>query len=399
MLYALVNATIYTAATAGTIEQGTLLVRDGRIAAVGSEVEIPAEAQVIDLAGKHIAPGFVEPHSHLIAHDWNEAGDEAGGDRPTFGDAVTPDNDYYYNFDPTHRHLTHALRAGVTTASIRPGSGKVINGVGFVTKMHGKSRREMIIKRPDGLKIALGENPKRNFGRRGKMPSTRMGTAAVLREALLKAQYYMQQKEAAAQDPDVKAPPYDRQLEPIVSLLRGEIMARVHAHRADDIVTALRIAKEFGFQLSIEHTTGGHLIVDELVKNDVYCVVGPTFGTRGKVEVAERGYQTPGILEKAGLTVALTTDASVMAIDFLRTSASLSLRAGMSPEGALRAITINPATILGVADRVGSLEAGKDADFVVMSDYPLEFTSVVEQTYVNGNLAYDRATFKEDWEK
>lgn len=398
MLYALTGATLHTVATQGVIEEGTILVRDGKISDIGRGIAIPAEARLIECRGKHITPGFVECHSHLIAHDWSEQMAESDAGAGALGPAITPDIDYYYNFDPHHRHLIHALRAGVTTASIRPGSGKVITGVGFVTKMKGRSRKEMVIKRPDGLKVAFGENPKRSFGSRDQMPSTRMGTAALLREALIKAQEYMRKQEAAAQDPEKKAPPFNRKLEPIVSLLKGEIAARVHAHRHDDIVTVLRIADEFNFKLSIEHTTSGHLIVDELKKRDIPCVVGPTFGTRGKVEVSDRTYKTPGVLERAGLTVAITTDASVIAIDFLRTSASLSMRYGMTPEGALKAITLNPAKILGIDQRLGSLEVGKDADLVVLSGYPLELTTVVERTYVNGELGYDRSTFKEDWE-
>lgn len=398
MLYALTNATIYTSAQAGTIEGATLLVKDGRIAAVGKGVQIPAEAKVIDMAGKHITPGFVEAHSHLVAHDWSDQA-ESGGGGSALGDAVTPDIDYYWNFDPTHRHLTHALRAGVTAASIRPGSGKVINGTGIVTKMYGKSRKELLMRRNDGLKMAFGENPKRAFGSRGKMPSTRMGTAYLLRDALLKAKAYMEKQEAAANDPEKKAPPYDPKLEPIVALLKREIPARIHAHRHDDMMTAMRIADEFGYRMSIEHATTGHKIVEEIAKRNIPCVVGPTFGTRGKVEVVDRTFETPAVLEKAGIKVCITTDASVIAIDFLRLCASLALRAGMSSEGALRAITINPAEVLSIDDRVGSLEVGKDADFLVMSGFPLEFTSVVEQTYVNGELAYDRASFKEDWEK
>ncbi len=398
MLYAFTNATLHTVSAQGVIENGTVMVQDGKIAGIGQGINIPAEAKVIDCSGKHITPGLVECHSHLVAHDWSAQMAEADAGSGGLGPAVTPDVDYYWNFDPHHRHLLHAMRAGVTTASIRPGSGKVINGVGFVTKMKGKGRKEMVIKRCDGLKLAFGENPKRSFGSRGQMPSTRMGTAALLREALIKAQEYMRKQMAAENDPEKKGPPFDRKLEPIVSLLKGEIPARVHAHRHDDIMTALRIAEEFGFKVSIEHTTSGHLIVDELKKRDVPCVVGPTFGTRGKVEVNDRSYETPGVLERAGLTVAITTDASVMAIDFLRTSASLSLRYGMTPEGALQAITLNPAKILCIDERVGSLEVGKDADLVIFSEYPLELTAVVEQTFVNGELGYDRSVYQEDWE-
>lgn len=398
-MLAIVNAKLYTASGLGVINKGTMLIRDGKIAAIGSRVPIPAEAKVIDIGGKPVIPGMVEAHSHLIAHDWEETYHESGGGGAArFGGSADPDIDYYYNFDHKHIHLQHAVRSGVTTASIRPGSGKIITGVGFVTKMHGKTRKDMVIKRPDGLKLAFGENPKRVGGRTGKMPATRMGTAALLREALVKAQNYMKKQEKAKQNPDCKPPKVDRTLEPLVKLLRGEIVARVHAHREDDIMTAIRIADEFGFKMSIEHATAGHKITEEIAKRGIPCVVGPTFGTRAKVEVRDKTFATPGILEAAGIKVAITTDASVIAIDFLRTCASLALRHGMSEEGVLRAVTINPAQILGVDDRIGSLEVGKDADFVIMSDYPFALTSVVEQTYVNGELAYNRDTYKEDWE-
>ena len=304
----------------------------------------------------------------------------------------------------------------MTTALIRPGSGKVINGIGFVTKTYGKTRAEMILKRPDGIKLALGENPKRNFGGQGKIPSTRMGSAAVLRDALAKAQNYRtaweryQAKnreyleaqddcngEEATKAP--KPPATDRGLELLVRMLDGELPARVHAHRADDIMTALRIADEFGFRVTIEHATEGHKIANEIAARDVPCIVGPSFTSRGKVELRDRTFATAGILERAGVKVAITTDAGVVFIGYLRTCASLAYRHGLSEEGALKGITLAAAEIIGVGHRVGSIEPGKDADFAVLDGHPLELTTRVIKTYIDGKEVYDAATYKEPWER
>ncbi len=374
--------------------KGTIFVQDGRIAAVGSDVEIPTGAEVVDGEGFHLAPGFVEAHSHLVAHDRSSSESDAVPKRP-LGPTATTDLDYYWLFDPQHIHLSDARKGGVTTALIRPGSGRPIDGIGFVTKTAGTSRRDMLMKRPDGVKMALGENPKRAFGqRRGEFPSTRMGTASVIREALVKAENYQQKRARKPEDT-----PEEPGLNLLVRLLEGELSARVHAHRADDIVTAIRLADEFGFNLTIEHATDGHKIAGTISEHNVPCVVGPSFTARGKMEVKDRTFATANILNDAGVKVAITTDAGVVFIEYLRICAALAVRAGMSRTAALKAITLNAAEICGVAHRVGSLEVGKDADFVLLNGPPLDLTSRVEFTYLQGRKVYDVNTFEEEWEK
>ncbi|MEW6723813.1 MAG: amidohydrolase [Bacillota bacterium] len=404
-MLAITNAKILTIAN-GVIEKGTLLVKDGKIEAVGTQVEIPAGAEIIDATGKTVMPGIVEAHCHLSVFDW---GDDDMDGPPNGGGglspATTPDLDYYWAFNPRSESLKAAVRSGVTTIITGPGSGKVISGLSLVAKTAGDSREEMVMLAPAGVKMAFGENPKRNFGGRKMMPSTRMGTAALLREALVKAQNYMRKQEkAAAGDtgPDgkpVEPPPVDHKLEPLVKVLKKELKARVHAHRHDDIMTVLRIAEEFGIECTLEHASETHKIVDAVKKSGFACVVGPTYITRVKVETREKTFETPGILEQAGIKFAITTDAPVVPIEHLRTSACLAYKEGASAEATLRAITLTAAEICGVEDRLGSIEVGKDADLVVLDGCPLEVTSRVEQVYVNGVKRFDLATHREDWEK
>lgn len=392
-MLAVTGATIYPAVSS-PVEGATLLIRDGRISALGRDITPPDNAEIVRADGLHIIPGIIEAHSHLVAHDRSDYEDGPGAKESPLGDNATADLDYYYLFDPHHRHLKDALWGGVTTALIRPGSGKPIDGVGFVTKTAGTSRDRMILKRPDGVKMALGENPKRAFGQRqGKLPATRMATAAVIRQALVAAEDYRRKRKS---NPD-KTPP-EPGLEYLVRMLDGELPARVHAHRGDDIMTAIRLSEEFGFDVTIEHATDAHKIVDAVASRDVPCVVGPSLTSRGKLEVKDRTFATAGILDRAGVKVAITTDAGVVFIGYLRICAALAVRAGMSEEGALRAVTINAAEICGVEDRVGSLEPGKDADFVILDGPPLEMTSKVLATYVDGRRVYDADEFTEEWQ-
>jgi len=400
---AVTNARIYTAA-GEVINKGTILVENGRFKAVGADIAIPDDAEIIDAKGRAVTPGLVEAHSHLSVFglfDMEDMEGPGGGSDKAMltgglSPATTPGLDYYWAFNPRHDSLKTALNSGVTTVLTGPGSGKIISGLNLVAKTAGKTRSDMVLKYPAGVKMAFGENPKRNFGNRKMMPSTRMGNAALLREALIKAQNYMKKREKAEDEPAST----NLHLEPLVKLLKGELVARFHAHRADDIRTIMRIADEFSFEFTLEHATETHKLLDEVVKRDPACVVGPTYGTRVKVETRDKSFATPGILERAGVSrIAITTDAPVVPIEHLRTSASLAYVEGMSEEGTLKAITLGAAEIAGVADRVGSIEVGKDADFVIMDGPPLEFTTRVEQVFVNGKREFDLSTHKEDWEK
>lgn len=396
---AITAETMYTVDQAGVLHNGILLIEDGKISAVEPRLTLPSDVELLDFGRVQIMPGMVEAHSHLIAHDWNHDEDayEANGSGGSLGKACSPEVDYYYHFDPRHRHLDDALAGGVTSANILPGSGKVITGTGFAAKMYGKTREELVIKRNTGVKIALGENPKRAVGSTGAIPTTRMGSAAVLRDALLKAKEYMASKaKAEAEGKDFSI---NLQLEPLLPFLRREIPGRVHAHRADDILTAIRIADEFQVIITIEHTTSGHLVADEIAKRNILCTLGPTMGSRSKQEVHAKGFQTAIALEKAGVCFSLTTDASVLAIELIRLAGSLAYREGLSEEATLRALTINGAKVTGIEDRVGSLAVGKDADFVLYDGHPLSLRSSVLQTWVNGQKVWDRSTWREPWQK
>ena len=397
-MLAIINGTLVTV-SGPMIPNGTLILDQGKIVAVGKNLPIPAKAEVVDAAGKFVMPGIVEAHCHLGVMDFGVGeednhmdADGAPAGAGSFGPAVTPELMSYYAFNPRHVQLKQALEAGVTTILTRPGSGKIISGMGIIAKTFGKSRKDMVLMNPAEVKMALGENPKRNFGSKNQSPSTRMGSGALLRDAFLKAKSYMAKRE---KDPET---PINYQLEPLVKVLKGELKARIHAHRADDIMMALRAADEFGFQLSIEHASEAHIIAEEVRKRNVPCVLGPSM-TRTKVETTRKDFAAAGILEKAGVKVCITTDAGVVPQEYLRTCVALSHRAGMSEAGAIRAMTLTSAEIIGVENRVGSLDVGKDADVLILDGHPLELLSQVEKVYVNGVLAFDIERDLEDWEK
>jgi imidazolonepropionase-like amidohydrolase len=310
-----------------------------------------------------------------------------------------------YAINPDDQGLKDAVEGGVTGIWCAPGSANVIGGEGVTMRTYGRTMDEMILKSPSGLKAAFGENPKRVYGGQKKMPSTRMGTAAVLRDALVKAQNYMRKQDQAARGvigpngKPVEAPPVDYKLEPLVKVLKHEYRARIHCHRADDIMTVLRIKDEFNIDITLEHASEADRILEEVKAHDVPCIVGPTYIARTKVETAGKTFATPGRLERAGIKCCITTDAGVVPIEYLRFSAMLAYREGMSEAGTLRAITLTSAEILGVEDRVGSIEVGKDADLVLFNGHPLSLLSTVQKVYVDGVKRYDREIDREEWEK
>ena len=270
-----------------------------------------------------------------------------------------------------------------------PGSANAICGQAVVIKTAGEVVDRMVVRQPAGLKMALGENPKSVYKPRDKMPSTRMGTAALIRETLVKAQNYLEKQAKAIEDPDKDPPDEDLKLEAVALALRGEIQARVHAHRADDILTALRLGEEFGLQVVVEHCTEGHKVAEELVGAGVPALVGPTLGSRGKVELRELSFATSGELARAGVTVALISDHPFVPIQYLPLCGGLAIREGLDEGTALRAMTLTPAEILGVADRVGSLEPGKDADLAIYRGHPFyDVQARCELTMVQGQVVY-----------
>ena len=379
------NARLYTI-TDG-IKDGSVLVDDqGKIAGVGV-VDVPPGATVIDGTGKVLMPGMIDAHGHAGVYE--ESLGVEGSDGNEMTDPITPHLRALDAINPHEEGIAEALRAGVTAMCVLPGSANVVGGQGVVIHLHGNTVDEMMIKEDGGLKMAFGENPKRVYAGKKKAPSTRMATAAILRENLVKAQNYLAKLEKAKTDPD-KAPERDLKMEVLVRVLQREIPVRAHAHRADDIMTALRIAKEFNLDISIEHCTEGHKITRELKEAGVWALVGPTMTNRSKVELQELSFNTLKVLWEAGIPVTITMDHPVVPVGYLPTAAGYAVKAGLPREEALKAITINPARVLGIDDRYGSLEVGKMADLVLWNGDPLEIQSEVERVFIHGQVVYRR---------
>ena len=371
------------------IENGQVLLDGGKIAAVGKEVSAPADAQVIDAAGCIVAPGFVEGHCH-IGLDEEAIGFE-GDDYNEMTDPVTPQMQGIDGLNPMDEAFFDAYSHGVTTAVTGPGSANVVGGTFLAVKLCGKRVDNMVVKNPVAMKIAFGENPKRCYGAsQKKMPMTRMGTAALLRELLVKAQNYREEMDAYEADPkNNKKPTYDCKLHAMLPVMRKEIPLKSHAHRADDIFTSLRIAKEFDLDITLDHCTEGHLIADELEKEGKGCLVGPTFGAKSKFELKNKSFDTPRVLSEAGLNICIITDAPVIPLEYLSLCAGLAVNAGLPEEEAWKAITINPAVITGISDRVGSLEVGKDADVAIFRGNPItDLQYTVAYTIIDGQIVH-----------
>ncbi|MCW4051454.1 MAG: amidohydrolase [Candidatus Bathyarchaeota archaeon] len=389
-MLALVNGKILTI-TDGVIKKGTVLVEDGKIKALGADVEVPSGAKVINCRGKWVMPGLVDAHVHIGI--WEESVGWAGNDGNEATDPITPHvralDGIKANAD--EGGLKAALENGVTTVQILPGSANVIGGTGVIVKTVPKtSVDEMVLVEPSGMKVAFGENPKRVYGVDKKvLPSTRMGVAGIMREWLYKTKTYMEKKDRFKDEPD-KLPEKDLRLEALEPVLRGVLPMRVHAHRADDAITAIRICEEFGIKMSWEHATEGHRIADLVAAKGIPAVWGPGLNWRSKWETRERTFETLKTMYDAGVKIAIQTDADNGKIGFLPISAALAVRDGLPEEEALKAITINPAEILGIADRVGSLEVGKDADIRVTNGDPLDPRSRVELVLVDGEIVFSR---------
>lgn len=383
-MIALKNGKIYTMA-GEIIEKGTVLIEHGKIKDIGEDVKIPKGCEVIDVKGMVVMPGLIDAHTHVGIYE--EGVGEDGEDTNEMTDPVTPELRAIDAVNPRDKAFEEARQAGVTTIVTGPGSANVIGGQAAALKTYGDVVDDMIIKAPSGLKVAFGENPKRVYGDQRKSPSTRMATAAILRGALVEARDYMDKLKKGKKDPD-KLPDRDLGLEVLAKVLKREIPLRAHAHRADDIMTAVRIAREFNVDISIEHCTEGHRIAGRLAKEKIPAVVGPSLTARIKIELNEKSFKTPGELVKAGVKVALMTDHPVIPIQYLPVCAALAVKEGMDEYEALKAITINAAEIIGVQDRVGSIEKGKDADIAVFDGNPLDIRSRVRLVLIDGRVVY-----------
>ena len=358
-----------------------LIGDDGKILAVGQDLTAE-NATVIDAQGRLVTPGCIDAHCHIGLD--NEAMGWEGMDYNEIVDPLTPHMRAIDSINPMDESFGNALRGGVTAACTGPGSANVVGGTLVAIKLAGKRVDDMIIKDPIAMKCAFGENPKRCYGQGGKKaPMTRMGTAALLRELLFKTQRYIQDKENG------KNPGFDMKLEAMVPVLKGQIPLKAHAHRADDIFTSIRIAREFGLDITLDHCTDGALIADELAQEGLWAFVGPSLGSKTKVELMNKSFTTPAALHAAGVKMSIITDAPVIPLQYLPMCAGLAAKAGLDMEEAWKAITIHPATATGIADRVGSLETGKDGDVVIWAADPLQtIGGEAYTTIVDGKVVY-----------
>ena len=374
-MQAILGGKVYT--MNGTpLKKGVVLLDGEKIVAVGEDLTLPEGCEIFDAAGKIVTPGLIDAHTHLGVYaeptEWSaEDGNETSG-------PVTPAMDALDAINPSDIAFDDAFSGGVTTVMIAPGSANAVGGQCVVVKTVRRPTVEsMILRRHAGLKIAFGENPRRVYGDKQKAPVTRMATAYLIRETLQKARDYLKKKDTKEFVPDFG-------MDAVLRVLRHEMPLRAHAHRADDIMTALRIAREFDVDIVLDHCTEGHLIAEELSKRQARAAVGPQLITRAKMELKDKSYRTPAILEAHGIQFALVSDHPVVPNMFLSAYAGLAVRFGLSPAAALRAVTTDPAEILGIADRVGKLAPGYDADIVVWSGEPIELASRPEKIWVGG---------------
>lgn len=379
------NGNVFTMEKPGC-EVMDILVDAGKIIEMGKHLAVTGDATIIDASGKNIYPGFIDAHCHLGMEE-TAIGFE-GNDVNEMSDPITPQMRAIDALNPMDETLQNAYAGGVTTVCSGPGSANVIGGTFCVYKTYGTCIDEMIVKYPAAMKCAFGENPKRVYAQKDRI-KTRMNTAALLRETLFKAKEYAAKKEAAGDDVS-KLPAFDMKLEAMIPVIRKEIPLKAHAHRADDILTSIRIAKEFDLNMTLDHCTEGHLIIKQVVDSGFDAIVGPALTHKTKFELKNLTFATAGILSKAGMCVAINTDSPVVPQEYLPICAGLARKSGMDAFEALKAITINPAKILGVDDCIGSLRVGKDADLVMTEGDPLDTSGVIMMTMIDGKIVYTK---------
>ncbi len=367
--------------------KGDIWIKDGKIEGVGEALPVPEGARVIDASGKFVLPGMIDGHCHLGM--WEDGIGFEGADGNEVSAPIMPHLRAIDGLNPMDRSFREAYEGGITAVATGPGSANVIGGQFAAIKTYGKRIDDMIIKAPLAMKCAFGENPKRIYKEKKQSPNTRMATAALLREALYKAKEYDEKLKRAEGDPS-KKPAYDMKLEALLPVVRGELPMKMHVHRTDDIFTAIRIAKEFDIQITLEHCTEGHLIAEFLKEENFPAIVGPSLTERSKFELRNLSFETAGILANAGIKIAIMTDHPVIPLQYLPICAALAAKAGMPEEEALKGITIYPAEILGLSDRIGSIRKGKDADIVIWDGHPFSLQSEVAYTIIDGHIVYER---------
>ncbi|KEI14522.1 MULTISPECIES: amidohydrolase [Clostridium] len=370
--------------TKGTLKNGCILIKDGKILKVSEDIEVNEDVRIIDAKGGWVTPGFIDAHCHIGIFE-QDMGFE-GTDINEATDPVTPHLRAIDAINPMDTSFKDAIKGGVTTVMTGPGSANPMGGQFVAMKTSGICVDDMVIKEPAAIKIAFGENPKRIYKSKNKMPTTRMATAALIREILTKAQNYKIKKEKALKEG--KDFEKNFRLEPLIPVLNKQIPLKAHCHRTDDILTAIRIAKEFDMNLTLDHCSEGHLIPDYIKQSGRDVIVGPTLTARTKIEVKNKTFKTPKILHDNGIKIAIMTDHPVIPIEYLPLCAGLAAKEGLGIEEALKAITINPAEICGIDNRVGSLEVGKDADVVISNGNPLDSLTSTICTIINGKIEY-----------
>ena len=372
------NGLLYTMETNRPV-CADLLIRDGKISEIAENIQETENMEILDARGMHILPGFIDAHSHIgIAEEKisPQVDPSNEGTNP-----ITPCMRAIDAINPMDSAFHNALAAGVTGVMAGPGSSNAVGGQFAFIKTHGRCVDDMTVLAPAAMKLAFGENPISNYGVNGNMPSTRMGIASLIREELASARQYFDSETGDASEKSFGTECWR-------AVFEGKIPLKAHVHRTDDILTAIRIAKEFGLGLTLDHCTEGHLIAEEIAESGFPAIVGPSLASRTKDEVSLSDFKTAGILQKAGVTVALTTDHPVSRIQYLPLCASIAVKEGMDTWGALRAITIDAARICRVDDRLGSLRAGKDADIIICDGDPLKLESTVKTVLIDGNIAY-----------
>ncbi|WP_346869573.1 amidohydrolase [Clostridium sp. UBA5119] len=383
-MIAIKNVTIHTMTEDEIIKNGVILIDNGKICNLGSNIAIPENIEIIDGKNGFLMPGIIDAHCHIGM--WEDGLGFEGSDGNETTDPVTPHLRAIDAINPVDKCFQEALEAGITTVATGPGSANVIGGTFATMKTYGKTIDDMVINECTAMKSAFGENPKRVYSGKKVTPSTRMATAAILRENLIKAKNYVEKQEAFKKGND-KAPDFDMKLEALAKVIRKEIPLKSHAHRADDILTAIRIAKEFDLNLSLEHCTEGHLITESLKDEHIKSIIiGPSLSDRSKVELKNLTFKTPMILNKAGIKVSIMTDHPVIPLQYISLCAALAAREGMDEEEALRSITINPARAINADHRVGSIEIGKDADIIIYNGHPFDLRNTVKLVMIDGTV-------------
>lgn len=394
----IINGYIHTMA-GDTIERGYIKIEGKKIAGVGSMKELEdtdfksekvnsgqktgncKSEEILDVKGAWVMPGIIEAHCHVGITE--EKNGTPGDDGNEITNPITPALRGLDAINPMDPEFHAAIKAGITSVMAGPGSANIVGGQFVFMKTHGRCMDDMIVKAPAAMKVAFGENPKRNYGDMGKMPSTRMAIASLLREELFRAVQYKKKKDDGSLEEE------DFKLEPWLPVLKKEIPLKAHVHRTDDILTAIRIAKEFNLDMTLDHCTEGHLIAEEIAESGFPAIVGPDLTARSKIEVQNMDFKTSGVLSKAGVTVAVTTDHPVSILQYLPICAGLAVKKGLPMEEGLKAITINAAKICRVDGRVGSLELGKDGDIAIFTGNPMETFTKTLYTIIDGKVVYD----------